>query len=159
MIKFLFDTNALNQIVKEGIETDALNPSHEYFITSLQKDELASTRNKEVKEKLLHGLKTMEINIPIKNTSLETAIWDKFYWGEMYWGQEGGHYDRLLRKLNECPRKRNDRGNVTDALLIEVCIIQGHTLVSNDSCIQSISNDEGIDCLNLNTFLSRYGPK
>ena len=155
-IKFLLDTNAINRIVKGKIEISKFDRNHEYFITSVQEIELSKTNNIDIREKLLSGLKTIKVDVPVKNTNLETACWDNFYWGEMDWGQEGGHYDRLREKLGNYPGKKNNRGNVSDALILEVCIMQKLTIVSDDKAIQSVCSEENISCLTLSNFKNKY---
>jgi hypothetical protein len=71
----------------------------------------------------------------------------------MKWGQEGEHYERLKSKLENLPRKKNDRGNVSDALIIEACLLQEHALISNDEAVQVICMEEGIMCMTLDEFL------
>lgn len=150
---FMFDTNVINQIIKENIEIKLLDQSHDYFVTSIQINELSATTNTEIRQKLLNGFKVMEIEIPVQKTTAETALWGSFNWGEMKWGQEGGHYERLKNNLENQPRKKNDRGNVSDALIIEACLLQEHALISNEKAIQSICKEEGITCMPLEDFL------
>ncbi len=151
----MFDTNAINQLIKENIDIELLDQSHDYFVTSIQINELSETKNEEIRRKLLTRFKIMENNIPVCKTNAETELWGKSGWGETGWGQNGGHYERLKNNLESCPRKKNDRGNVSDALIIEVCLLQNHSLISNDKDVHTICKNEGITCMTLDDFLEK----
>ncbi len=158
MTKFVLDTNASNQIVKEDVAIADFSIDHEYFITSLQESEIESTNDPKIRRKLLDGLRTIENGVPDGRASHETFIWGMSPWGELAWAQDGGHFERLLGKLRDHPGRSNKRGNRGDALLIEVCLLQGHTLVSNDAAVQSLCQQEGVPCLSLLQLLSAVGP-
>jgi len=155
MKRFMFDTNAINQLIKENVDIELLDPSNVYFVTSIQINELSETKNEEIRRNLLTRFKIIEKKIPICKTDAETAPWGKLGWGKTGWGQDGGHYERLKRALESCPGNRNDRGNVSDALIIEVCLLQNHCLISNDKAVQTICQREGITCMTLDEFLEK----
>ena len=155
MNSYMFDTNAINQLIKDEIDIEKLDQSHKYFITSVQMIELSATKNERTRQKLLDGFKVIEIELPVNKTNAETALWGSFGWGEMGWGQSGGHYERIKDKLDKYPRKKNDRGNPSDALIIEACLMQKHALISNEKAVQAICHEEGVTCMPLDEFLER----
>jgi rRNA-processing protein FCF1 len=154
--KFMFDTNAINAIVKQGIDTKRLDRSHQYFISPVQLSELNKTRNPATKEKLLLGLKLMANSISLWITNIESAPWGEFPWGGAPWGAHGGYYKKIKTELSTFKTKRKNRGNSSDALIIETCLIQKLVLVSNDPEVQEVSSQLGVQCVTVSDFLKKY---
>ena len=155
--KFMFDTNAINEIVKQGIDTTRLDQSHQYFISPVQLSELNQTKDPAIKERLFSGLKLIENSVPLSTTNIESAPWGEFPWGGAPWGAHGGYYKKIRAELSTFKTKRKDRGNSSDALIIETCLIQKLVLVSNDPEVQEVSSQLGVQCVAVTDFLKKCG--
>lgn len=153
-MKYMFDTNALNQIIKQRIDASDFDKNHEYFITPVQYSEILQTNNSTVREKLLKGLEIIREIAPMGRVHIHSAPWGHFPWGHGPWGGGNGkYYGQVLKKLSECPGNKRRRGNNSDALIIETCKMDGMTLITNDRYVQKICVDIGVDWLTLDTFL------
>jgi hypothetical protein len=153
----MFDTNAINKIVKQGIDTTRLDQSHQYFISSVQLSELNQTKEPAMKEKLIYGFKMIENSVSLSTTNIESAPWGGFPWGGAPWGANGGYYKKIKERLSTFKKKRKDRGNSSDALIIETCLIQKLVLVSDDFEVQEVSSDLEVECVTVTDFLKKCG--
>jgi len=153
-MKCMFDTNALNRIIKQRVDVTHFDKNHEYFITPVQYSEILQTNNTYVREKLLKGLEIIRDVAPMGRVHIHSAPWGHFPWGHGPWGGgDGKYYGQILRKLSECPGNKNNRGNGFDALIIEVCKMNRMTLITNDGPVQKICRSVGVDWLALDAFL------
>jgi predicted PilT family ATPase len=58
-----------------------------------------------------------------------------------------------MRGFSECSGNKSNRGNGFDALIVEVCKMNGMTLITNDRTVQKICGNIGVDWLTLKAFL------
>ena len=137
--KFMFDTNIFNAIIDGEVSLGAVNESHEYFVTHIQRDELDATSNKERRKELL---KVFEVITPV-SIPTESALWDTSDWDSSKWSKKGGLYDRILKQLEK--EKPHDRGNIKDALIGLTAIKTGITLVTDDRALrETIKELDGV---------------
>lgn len=151
----MFDTNALNEMIKEQIDPTHFDKEHKYFITPVQYSEILQTKNVSMREKLLKGLEVIKDFAPVREVHIYSAPWGHFPWGHGPWGGgDGKYYNQVLKKLAECSGNKSKRGNNFDALIIETCEINRMTLITDDESVQKVCTDIGVDCLGLKTFLT-----
>jgi len=153
-MEYMFDTNALNKIIKGGVDTARFDKNNRYYITPVQRGEIEQTADLSLRRKLLRGLEVVEGSAPATSVEIRTAPWGHFPWGHGPWGGgDGKYYAEVMRRLSECPRNKNPRGNNCDALIIEVCKMNRITLVTNDRAGKRVCNDLGVPWLTLDEFL------
>ena len=97
----------------------------------------------------------MKNSVSLKTTNVESAPWGEFPYGSAPWGANGGYYKKIKEELSAFKAKRKDRGNSSDALIIETCFIQKLVLVSNDAEVQKVSLQLGMQCVTVNEFLKQ----
>jgi hypothetical protein len=117
--------------------------------------ELNQTKDSAIKEKLFSGLKLIENSAPLSTINIESAPWGASPWGSSPWGANGGYYKKIKERLSTFKKKRKDRGNSSDALIIETCLIQKLVLVSNDPEVQEVSSEFGVQCVTVADFLKK----
>jgi len=151
-MQYMFDTNALNEIIKRGVDTARFDKNNRYYITPVQRAEILQTADLSLRTKLLRGLEVVEEFAPATSVEIHTAPWGHFPWGHGPWGGgDGKYYAEVMRRL-KCLRNKSPRGNNSDALIIEVCKMNSITLVTNDVPAQKVCNDLGVPWLTLLMF-------
>jgi rRNA-processing protein FCF1 len=154
-MKYMFDTNALNRIIKQKIDVTHFDKNHEYFITPAQYGEISQTNNTYLREKLLKGLEIIRDIAPMGQVHIHSAPWGHFPWGHGPWGGgDGKYYNQIFKKLSECKGNKSRRGDYSDALIIETCKMDGMTLITNDRCVRKVCTDIKVDWLTIEAFLS-----
>lgn len=154
-MQYMFDTIALNEIIKRGVDAAGFDKNNRYYITPVQRAEILQTADLSLRTKLLRGLEVIEEFAPATSVEIRTAPWGHFPWGHGPWGGgDGKYYAEVMRRLSECPRNKSPRGNNSDALIIEVCKMNSITLVTNDGPVQEVCNDLGVSWLTLDGFLA-----
>lgn len=123
MKKFMFDSNIFNKIADNmTFDIDMINHSqnygYEYYITSIQVEELCAIRSKEKRIILMLSL----VEIRAKLIPIKTYVHGFSRLGLAKLGD--GYYFNLL--LNE------SKSNSKDALIAESAIIKNCTLVTED---------------------------
>jgi len=157
-MRYIFDTVALNMMIKSGVDTAQFDRDHEYYITPVQRGEILMTKDWRLRGKLLEGLKVIENSTPVASVRIRSAPWGHFPWGHGPWGGgDGKYHPDILRRLSECRGNTSRRGNNEDALIIEVCKINMMTLVTNDKAAQQLSGDLGVSWVSVNAFLGGWG--
>ena len=153
-MRYMFDTNALNEIINKAIDCMLFDKKHKYFITPVQYSEILQTNNKLRREKLLKGLEIIKKDVPTSQVHIHSAPWGHFPWGHGPWGGgDGKYYGQILEKLSECSGNKSKRGNGSDALIVEVCKMNKMTLITNDTSVQTVCKDIGVNWLPLEEFL------
>jgi hypothetical protein len=153
-MRYMFDTNTLNEIIKRTIDTGNFDKKDKYFITSVQYSEILQTKDILVRKKLLMGVEVIKGIIPIEEVHIHSAPWGHHPWGHGPWGGgDGKYYGQILRKLSECSGNKSSRGDGFDALIIEVCKMNRMTLITNDRTVQKICRNIGVVWLTLEAFL------
>jgi predicted nucleic acid-binding protein len=154
-MRYMFDTNTLNEIIKQPIDTGNFGKKDKYFITPVQYSEILQTKNVLVRKKLLGGFEVIKGIIPIEEVHIHSAPWGHYPWGHGPWGGgDGKYYGQILRKLSGCSGNKSSRGDGFDALIIETCKMNRMTLITNDRSVQKICVDIGVDWLTLEVFLT-----
>jgi hypothetical protein len=124
--KFMFDTNAYNNLMDGLVEIDML-PEAEYYCTFEQFEELKATKCEKRRTELLvffGGLKHIELHI-------ETFVLGNAQLGKTNIG-DGKLASQLIDVLNQCKKKDN---NLIDALIAEATSKNKLTLVTDDECL------------------------
>ena len=145
----MFDTNALNALLDEGVNEASL-PEAEYLCTNLQYAELQHTKNLARRSEL-----TNKFSVVVSATNTERVMQRSTPWGSPWnspWDQGGSHYQNVLTQLEL--RKPRDRGNSYDAVLIETCIYEGIIFVSNDSAVRDVCGMVNVRSVSLQEFLN-----
>jgi hypothetical protein len=89
--KYLFDTNVFNRIFELEIEEEWFPRDAQYFMTHIQRDELAKTPDP------LRRLHLMFVLSSIGPTSISTAsaMWNVSKWDQCEWGSEDGLFQKM----------------------------------------------------------------
>jgi len=161
-MKFMFDTTAINEIVKKGIDPSRFSKEHQYFITPVQYSEILCTTESAMRQKLLTGFEVIKELSPAHVVHLHSAPFGHHPFGHgPFGGGDGKYYGEILRRLSECPGNKSKRGDGFDSLIIETCKMEMMTLVINDGAAQKVCSEMEVDWLNLGDFLAqmeRTGP-
>jgi len=154
-MKCMFDTNALNWIIKQEIDITCFNKNYEYFITPVQYAEILQTKNTSIRDKLLKGLEVIRDFAPMGQVNIHSAPWYHFPWYHGPWyGGDGKYYNQIFKKLSECPGNKSKRGNYSDALIIETCKMDGMILITNDKIVQKVCTAFQVNWQELPVFLN-----
>ena len=157
-MRYMFDTVALNIMIKSRVDTAQFDKNHEYYITPVQRAEILMTKDSGLRTKLLEGLEVIENSTPVASVRIRSAPWGHFPWGHGPWGGgDGKYHPDILRRLSECRGNKSARGNNEDALIIEVCKMNRMTLVTNDEAAQKVSGDLGVSWVSVDAFLAGMG--
>jgi len=132
-MRIMLDTNVCNALCDGHNAVETFIAGKSLWVTSAQMSEIEACS-----EPRRARLLVIASQLNPSETSLKSALWGHFNWDEMPWGADGGHYETLKSKLDEI--KRNDRGNVNDALIAEVCIIEKMMLVTCDNGLAGVLN-------------------
>jgi len=153
-MRYMFDTNTLNEIIKRTVDTGNFNKKDKYFITPVQYSEILQTKNVLARKKLLRGFEVIKSIIPIKEVHIHSAPWGHFPWRHGPWGRgDGKYYGQILRKFSECSGNKSSRGDGFDTLIVETCKMNRMTLITNDRTVQKICRNIEVDWLTLEAFL------
>jgi predicted nucleic acid-binding protein len=148
----MFDTNALNRLVDRGLGASDLPRGDQFFVTASQIAELTKTREPTRREALLSGMR--ELEPALTRARLRTGPYGIAPYGESpYGGGEDLHYSQALGALRRIGGKSSHRGDPTDALILEVCLAEGHTLVTDDEALAAVSRGLGAHTQSVETFL------
>ena len=147
-MRVMFDTNAFNDLIKGSYALVKKN-SNQYFCTNLQKAEIQRTANTELRELLINGFQVIQTRAEIEQLPQHSTPWSS-PWGSP-WDRDGEHYDQILAELEK--KKRKDRGNSYDAVIIETCIYEQLVFVSGDRAAREVAQQFGVNAMTLETFL------
>ena len=121
-MRVMLDTNAFNYVMDEEFDLDLLPPK-EYFVTNIQKAELARTSDADRKARLLDTFA-----IVAHKTNTARVFQNSTPWGSP-WDQGGKYFADIFSKLEKV---KPSRGNKKDAIMIETCKYNRLVFVSND---------------------------
>ena len=137
MKKYIVDTSLINKLVDGNIGADEL-PSDGAFVAShIQFDELSRTRNIEKRVKLKE--KFAEIIDEVLPT--ESFVLGTSRLGEGRLG-DGASYQTIKRELDS--RNKAKLNNSEDALIAEVAMRNGYTLLTADFDLYQVAYTQGI---------------
>lgn len=123
---YVLDTNIFNWLIDGRIQPADLPVDGDYVATHVQIDELNKTGDADRRAMLF--LKFAEIRPKVVPT--ESTVWDVSRWDQAKWGN-GDVYQRLKAELDILNKAKPN--NIFDALIAEVAIVNGYTLLTADS--------------------------
>jgi hypothetical protein len=144
----MFDTNAFNQILDGSIDPSGL-PKAKYFVTNLQEAEIRRTSDGARRQLLQEMFAVVNNATGARQINQKSTPWGS-PWGSP-WDQGGEHYGAILKAMKS--RKKKDRGNSYDAVLIETCLYENIRLISNECAVREIAAEFGAECESLPKFL------
>lgn len=133
---YVLDTNIFNWLVDGRIQPGDLPGDADFVATHLQIDELNKTGDAERRALLL--LKFAKVRPKMVPT--ESMVWDTSRWDHAKWG-DGKTYEKLKTDLDL--RNKSRRNNVLDALIAEVALVNGDTLLTADSDLAAVAAAHG----------------
>jgi predicted nucleic acid-binding protein len=144
----MFDTNIFNQILDGKLDITTFNGKVNYYATHIQVDEIHKTKNDERRDNLIHIFTEVEpILTPTTVFILDVSRLDEACLG-------GGQiYEAIKSELDK--RNKNKSNNVQDAITAETTIINGFTLVTEDSQLFKVAVELGGKVLDLPSFLGK----
>jgi hypothetical protein len=144
---YLLDTNIFNALIKKEIPLRALF-NGQYFMTSWQEVEIRKTTNPDMREMLLSQLQSLQNPIPVSESTLYTTTWDAKW--DSPWSPGGCFFHEILTELKRRQSSaRKNKSHQVDASIIEVCIFEGLTFVSNDSVARQVAGLFDVPTLSL----------
>ncbi len=143
---YIFDTNIFNHILDGNVDSSALETVEPCYSTHIQNDELQATRDPHRRSRLL-AMFTMipQDHIPTESFILGHSRLDMARLGE------GNLYSDIKGKLDEQNGGRSS--NIKDALIAETAIMNGLTLVTDDSDLYTVVTEYQSPCVRLNEIL------
>jgi predicted nucleic acid-binding protein len=138
-MKFVVDTSILNKLVDGVLAPDQL-PDGEFIASHIQIDELNRTKDEERRARLfLKFATTVQKVVPTETFVLGVSRLDH---GKL---SDGELFKRLKIELNRLNRKK--RNNTMDALIAEIAIKNGFTLLTADYHLQLVAKNNGCNVL------------
>lgn len=139
-MKYVVDTNVINWLVDGRIERTALPEEGEFVATHVQIDEINKTSNEDRRARLFLILASVIREL----LPTESAVCDisRFDWCKL---GDGVIYTSIKSELDV---KNGGRlSNIQDALIAEVAIINGFTLLTADAGLAEVArNHKGMVC-------------
>lgn len=134
--QLMLDTNTFNRVLDGEVAIDALCSRGQLFVTPVQQQEIASTKSESRRQRLLAVFHA----VPATAKPLQTAVWGFGTWGGgQRWGQSGAHYGAVRQAIESLGGKpARSRGRFGDALIAEVCLEHGFTLVTDDGPLRQV---------------------
>jgi predicted nucleic acid-binding protein len=137
-MKYVVDTNIINWLIDGKIERAALPSDGEFVATHIQIDEINRTSDEDRRARLLLTLaSTIRELLPT-----ESAVWNisRFDWCKM---GDGMIYTSIKNDLDA--KNTGRRSNIHDALIAEVAIVNGFTLLTADADLAHVAtNHNGV---------------
>lgn len=136
---YVVDTCIFNKLVEGKLHLDDLPSDGRFAATHLQIDELNKTKNSERRAQLL--LKFSQIAptiIPTESVVFDISRFDQTRWSD------GGTVRALKTDLDALNRGKPN--NIQDALIAEVAIVNGFTLLTADYHLAKIGPQHGAHC-------------
>ena len=148
-MKFMFDTNAFNNILDESFEVHR-KQGQEYFIINLQCAEINKTKNEQRRKNLISMFSVVNAATDASEIDQHSTPWDSPW--DSPWDKGGQYYKPIFDALEK--RKPKDRGSSYDAVMIETCKYEDITFVSDDSAVLEVSKEFGVKCVKLSDFMA-----
>jgi predicted nucleic acid-binding protein len=132
----ILDTNVFNRIVEESVRLDGIPGCAEFYATHVQLDELRATpQDNPKREKLLAAFQQVGPHL----LPTESFCWDVSRFDNAKWSD--GQLFKSLKASLDAKKKRTS--NTQDALIAEVAIVQGLTLVTADKNLAETAREHG----------------
>jgi predicted nucleic acid-binding protein len=146
--KYLFDTNVFNRIFELEIEEEWFPRDAQYFMTHIQRDELAKTPDP------LRRLHLMFVLSSVGPTSISTAsaMWNVSKWDQCEWGSEDGLFQKMLKSLNA--RNGGKKNNGSDVLIGETALRNDCRLVTDDADLATVVREFHGKTMTFSEFLT-----
>jgi len=133
-MKYVVDTNIINWLVDAKIDRAALPSDGPFVATHIQIDELNRTSNEERRARLFLVLaSTIPELVPTESAVLDVSRFDHCKLGD------GVIYTAIKNALDV--RNGGRRANIHDALIAEVAIKNGHTLLTADTELAEVARE------------------
>jgi predicted nucleic acid-binding protein len=123
-MKCMLDTSVFNWLIDGDIGPDELPAGATYFVTHIQRDELAAESREERRNQLFAQLGALA---PIDSLTESSVVGISRVGGSKV--SDGVGHEELVRALN---RKKKSRNNPNDALIAETALRNQLTLISAD---------------------------
>lgn len=152
-MKYVVDTNVINWLVDGKIDRSALPEGGEFVATHIQIDELNRTSDEDRRARLFLILtSTIGELLPTESAIMGTS---RFNWCKM---GDGVVYSSIKKELDAINGGR--RSNIHDALIAEVAIINGFTLLTADGDLANAArNNKGMVQHFATKLVSERAPK
>lgn len=135
-MKCVVDTSIINRLIDGSLSTEDIPADAELVATHVQIDELSKTRDGERRARLFLRFATLvDSVIPTESTVLGVSRLDHSKLSD------GGLYNRLKVDLDSL--NKGKANNIQDALIAEVAIANGHTLLTADYHLAEIAKKYG----------------
>ena len=124
-MKYVVDTSIINKLVDGAIDVSELPSNGEFLASHIQIDEINKTKDEERRAKLfLTFSKTIDDVVPTESFILGKSRLDE---GKL---SDGKSYEMIKNHLDSLNNKKQN--NVDDALISEVALKNGYTLLTAD---------------------------
>lgn len=135
-MKKLVDTCIINRLVDGLLSTSDLPSEGEFVATHIQMDELKRTSDPSRRASLLQKFSTLvDVMVPTESAVLEISAVGQCKLGD-------GNLCETLRAELDIRNKRK-KNNIQDALIAEVAIQQGLTLLTADNDLADVAQKHG----------------
>jgi predicted nucleic acid-binding protein len=151
----MLDTNVLNDLVDLGVAAGDLPPRHRYYYTPSQEGEIAKTNSDHRRQQLEAGLAKLEAALSpasLKSAPLGVSPFGRAPFG----GGSDAFYSRVMAELRKT-RSGKKHSSHADALILEVCLVEGWILVTRDGDLARVATTLGLEVLATRAFLHRLG--
>lgn len=133
---YVVDTNIFNKLIDGRVGIDELPSDAPYIATHVQIDELNNTKDSERRARLFLIFAEMRPQL----VPTESAAWDVSRWDQAKWS-DGALFEKIKQDLDTLNKSKAN--NVHDALIAEVAIANGFTLLTADHDLAKVSQDIG----------------
>ena len=141
-MKYMVDTNIINWLVDGSLSTENFPQDAAFVATHIQHDELSKTRDSTRRQKLIDRFNTfVDSTFPTESTILGISKLDSCKMGE------GRIFSRLKSDLDLLNHGKSN--NSEDALIAEVAIVNGHTLITADDDLRAVAEQHGCNVAHL----------
>lgn len=135
-MKCIVDTNIINRLIDGSLSTEDIAADEELVATHVQVDELNKTRDEERRARLfLRFATTVDSVIPTESFVLDVSRLNYSKLGD------GGLYAKLKAELDSL--NKGKANNAQDALIAEVAIANGYTLLTADYHLAQVARKYG----------------
>jgi predicted nucleic acid-binding protein len=131
-MKYVIDTNIINWLIDDRIDRTRLPADGEFVATHIQIDEINRTSDADRRARLILALtSTIRELLPTETTILEVSRLD---WCKL---GDGVLYTSVKNELDA--ENGGRRGNIQDALIAEVAVMNGFTLLTADTDLAEVT--------------------
>ena len=134
-MKYVVDTCVINWLLDRKIAREDLPPNGDFLVTYVQVEELNRTAGETRRLQLFLLFAMLHAEIVIT----ETADWGVAPFGMFKLGT-GQHFESLRRELDARVARASNKG---DALIAEVALANGHTLLTADRNLAEVVKAHG----------------